>query len=226
MNKLSLLLILISVYTIPVCAQKGESAANQDPNYTQVITARAYKIVNVLGITDSAKFKRVQGVIVDQYRNLSTIHDARNAQAKDIKQQAGEDKAAANAKIKAIDDDVDAKLSKLHAEYLAKLGADLSAAQIDQVKDAMTYNILGVTYKAYTDEVLTLTEAQKTQIKAWLVEARELAIDAESSDKKHAVFNKYKGRINNYLSAQGYDMKKEGDEWQKRIKERSQPKQN
>ena len=34
--------------------------------------------------------------------------------------------------------------------------------------------------------------------------------------KKHAWFGKYKGRINNYLSAAGYDLKKEGEDWQKR----------
>jgi hypothetical protein len=68
--------------------------------------------------------------------------------------------------------------------------------------------------------ILTLTEEQKKQIYTYLVEAREHAIDAESSDKKHAMFGKYKGKINNYLSAAGYDMKKEGDEWQKRIKEK------
>jgi hypothetical protein len=43
-------------------------------------------------------------------------------------------------------------------------------------------------------------------------------MDAGSSDEKHKWFGKYKGRINNYLSAAGYDMKKEGEEWQKRIK--------
>ena len=32
------------------------------------------------------------------------------------------------------------------------------------------------------------------------------------------MFGKYKGRINNYLSAEGYNVKKEGEEWQKRIK--------
>jgi len=225
MNRISILSILLLSLAIPVCAQKG-GATGQDANYTQVINARAYKIVAALNITDSAKFKRVQNIVVEQYRDLSEIHDTRNAQAKDIKQQAGDDKTAANAKIKAIDDDVDAKLSKLHSAYLAKLGTELNNEQIDKVKDAMTYNILGVTYRAYTEEVLTLTDAQKAQIKAWLTEARELAIDAESSDKKHAVFNKYKGRINNYLSAQGYDMKKEGEEWQKRIKANSQPKDN
>ena len=64
-----------------------------------------------------------------------------------------------------------------------------------------------------------LTEAQKTQILAWLTEAREHAMDAESSEKKHAWFGKYKGKINNYLSAQGIDMKKAGQEWEKRIKD-------
>ena len=39
-------------------------------------------------------------------------------------------------------------------------------------------------------------------------------------------FGKYKGRINNYLSAQGYDLKKEGIEWQKRIKAAAEAKKN
>lgn len=30
---------------------------------------------------------------------------------------------------------------------------------------------------------------------AWLVEAREFAIDAENSNKKHAAFGKYKGGL-------------------------------
>jgi len=51
---------------------------------------------------------------------------------------------------------------------------------------------------------------------------REIAIDAETSEKKHWWFGKYKGRINNYLSAEGFDMKKESEAWQKRIKLASQ----
>jgi hypothetical protein len=39
-------------------------------------------------------------------------------------------------------------------------------------------------------------------------------MDAESSEKKHWWFGKYKGRINNYLSAQGYDLQKERKEWE------------
>ena len=83
----------------------------------------------------------------------------------------------------------------------------------------MTYDVLHVTYNGYNNMILNLTEEQKKQIMTWLIEAREFAMDAESSDKKHAWFGKYKGRINNYLSAQGYNLKKEGEDWEKRIKE-------
>jgi hypothetical protein len=194
---------------------------NEQANYTQVITKRSEKIVAALNLTDSVKFKRVVAIIVDQYRDLSAIHDTRNEQVKDIKAKAGDDKAAANTQTAAIDSNVDKQLYKLHNVYLAKLGTELTSPQIDEVKDQMTYRILPLTYNAYLDELPNLSDVQKTQIKAWLVEAREHAIDAESSEKKHAWFGKYKGRINNYLSAQGYDMKKEAADWQQRIKDRS-----
>ena len=53
-----------------------------------------------------------------------------------------------------------------------------------------------------------LTVEQQAEILANLLEAREYAMDAGSSDEKHAWFGKYKGRINNYLSAAGYDLKR------------------
>lgn len=195
--------------------------ATEDANYTRVITQRSAKIVTAIGITDSAKFKKVRAVLVDQYRFINDVHNKRNADVKAIKDAAGDDKAGANAKIAAIDSSLDKQLNKQHSIFLTKLGKELSAGQIDKVKDEMTYKVMPITYGAYLDELPQLTEPQKAQLKAWLVEAREHAIDAESSDKKHAVFGKYKGRINNYLSKEGYDMKQAGIDWQKRIKERA-----
>jgi len=93
---------------------------------------------------------------------------------------------------------------------------ELTPKQVDQVKDGLTYNVVHVTFNGYTQMIPELTDKQKEQIMAWLVEAREHAMDAGSSEKKHAWFGKYKGRINNYLSAAGYDLKKEGEDWQKR----------
>ena len=84
----------------------------------------------------------------------------------------------------------------------------------------MTYNVLHVTYSAQLDMIPTLKEEEKAQIYAWLVEAREYAMDAERSKKKHEAFGKYKGRINNYLSKRGYNLTKEREEWAKRVKAR------
>jgi len=64
-----------------------------------------------------------------------------------------------------------------------------------------------VTYRRYQQVLPELTDEQKREILANLIEARELAMDGGSSDEKHAIFGKYKGRINNYLSAQGYDLR-------------------
>lgn len=84
----------------------------------------------------------------------------------------------------------------------------------------MTYGVLKVTYDSHLDMIPTLKDEEKAQIMAWLVEARELAMDAENSNKKHAAFGKYKGRINNYLTGRGYDLKKEREAWYERIKAR------
>jgi hypothetical protein len=201
-------------------AQAASSSTNQD-NYNQVITQRSSKIVMVLNITDSVKFKKVRDIIIEQYRSLNDIYNIRNAKSKQIKEQSGDDKAAATIKIADIDSNVNKQLKTLHTVYLSKLGKELNADEIDKVKDGMTYRVYPITYGAYLDELPNLTDPQKAKIKGWLIEARENAIDAESSENKHAWFGKFKGRINNYLSAQGYDMKKEGEKWQKRIKERN-----
>ena len=111
-------------------------------------------------------------------------------------------------------------MHELHQRYLSKLSSVLTAEQVTKVKDGMTYSILPVTYSAYLDMLPDLTAAQRQQIMTWLAEAREHAMDAGSSEQKHAVFGTYKGRINNYLSASGIDMKKAEADWKKRRNEK------
>lgn len=187
--------------------------------YVKVITERAAKIVAVLNINDQAKAKKVTNTIKDQYSNLNDIYAARDLNIKSIKEKYKEDKIERDTALAKENRAVEESLAKLHKKYLKNLSADLTVQQVDQVKDGMTYGVVPLTYRAYQEQILTLTEEQKKQILTWLIDAREKAMDAESADKKHAWFGKYKGRINNYLSAAGYDLKKEGIEWQKRIKD-------
>lgn len=209
-------LIFVSMFSIRVSAQN----AQQDQEaYTKVITERASKITATLGITDSTKFYRVNGIIAGQYRALNDIYMARDAKTKAIKDANADNKDAAKTQLAALDQEVTASVDKQHAAYLLALAKELTPGQVDKVKDGMTYNVRNVTYKAYTQMLPDLSAEQKQQIMDWLVEAREHSMDAESSQKKHAWFGKYKGRINNYLSKAGIDMKKAEEDWQKRIKE-------
>lgn len=170
--------------------------ADADTAYTRVITQRAEKIVAPLGIADAAQTAAVRDIIVQQYRNLNALDTMQNAEMKA------------------------AKRDKLHKEYLSRLSARLSAQQVDQVKDGMTYGVLPLTYKGYMAMLPDLTEQQRAQIMAWLVEAREHAIDGGTSEEKHRWFGKYKGKINNYLAAAGYNMKEAEAAWRKRMKTR------
>lgn len=195
-------------------AQEADTVA-----YRKVVTERSAKIVKTLSINDSAAYYRVVNKIADQYIALNKVHDGSKAAVTALKQQNLSKEELATA-VKKEEENKNASLRQLHTSFIKLLSADLNAAQVEKVKDGMTYGVLPLTWTAYQDMLPNLTKQQKEQIYAYLVEARELAMDEGTSDNKHKVFGKYKGKINNYLSAAGYDMKKEGEEWQKRIKER------
>jgi hypothetical protein len=160
-----------------------------DPEYVRVTNERADKIVATLGIEDDAARLGVRDLVAGWYRTLSGIDDA---------QQAGTlaaDKAAENTLA-------------AHRRFVAQLESRLTPTQVEGVKDGLTYGVVPLTYRGYLELLPDLTAEQKQEIKAQLLEAREFALDAGSSDAKHAWFGKYKGRINNYLSKAGYDLKK------------------
>jgi hypothetical protein len=213
------MIVLCVLFACKAVAQ--DTPPGEKEGYSQVIFKRAAKIVEVLKVKDSSFNTKVQNIIIDQYYNLSITHDARNSQVKAIREGKSELTQEEKDHVQRIETTAQQHLTDLHKQYLSRLAALCTPQQIDQIKDGMTYGVLQVTYKAYQDMLPNLTEEQKKQILSWLTEARELAMDAESSDKKHAVFGKYKGRINNYLSAAGVDMKKAEAEWRERIKARA-----
>ncbi|MFC0318427.1 MULTISPECIES: DUF3826 domain-containing protein [Olivibacter] len=197
--------------------------AFEQDDYTQVITKRAQKIVDKLNLKD-AKRLAVRTIIVRQYRDLNTIHTELEQKEQSYKASlAKEDAKLQSEKAYEI---AQAKLAKLHGKYLKRLGKELNEEQIEQVKNEMTYNVLPITYKGYLDMLPSLTETQKAQILSYLTEAREKAMDAGSSEAKHAWFGKYKGKINNYLSKEGVETKIARQVWEKKLKEKQQSQRN
>lgn len=192
---------------------------NRDPEYVNSIVKRSQKIVDKLGLTDEKAAEDVRNIIANRYFELNDIYEVRDAKVKKVK-ESGLTGDAKNEALKAAENEKDAALYRSHFAFPANLSLYLDEKQIEAVKDGMTYGVVKVTYDSHLDMIPSLKEDEKAQIYAWLVEARELAMDAENSNKKHAVFGKYKGRINNYLAKRGYDLKKEREEWYKRVKAR------
>ncbi|SEJ30355.1 Protein of unknown function [Dyadobacter koreensis] len=196
----------------------GQNSKESDDAYVKTITQRAEKILAAVNLTDSVKYKKVRDVIVSQYLNLNKIHEEKNSQINSEKTKEPIDKEQRDRNLKLIEEEAGKRLFVLHKEYVKQLSSNLTKEQVGQVKDGMTYGVLNVTYKAYSDMIPSLKPLEKEQILTWLTEARELAMDAGTSDGKHQIFGKYKGRINNYLSSAGYDIQKERKAWEERLK--------
>ena len=192
---------------------------NRDPKYVESIVNRSQKIVDKLGLTDVKAAEDVCNIIANRYFELNDIYEIRDAKVKTVK-ESGLTGDAKNEALKAAENEKDAALYSSHFAFPASLSLFLNEEQIEAVKDGMTYGVVKVTYEATLDMIPSLKEEEKVQIYAWLVEAREFAMDAENSNKKHAAFGKYKGRINNYLAKRGYNLTKEREEWAKRVKAR------
>lgn len=190
---------------------------NRDPKYVESILGRSQKIVDKLGVADAQRAEEVRNLIANRYFELNDIYEIRDKKVKEIKDSGttGETKEQA---LKAAENEKESALYRSHFAFPAALSLFLDDKQVEAVKDGMTYGVVAVTYKATTDMIPSLKEDEKIQIRAWLIEAREFAMDAENSNKKHEAFGKYKGRINNYLAKRGYDLKKEREAWYKRVK--------
>ena len=182
-------------------ADKSEIEAS----YTLAIDKRAAAIVSALDLKDQAKAMRVSALLTNQYRSLRHRDEQIDQR---IKSPTNE---AAGKPDRTV---LFQSMSKpLHDEFLARLSADLSAEQIEIVKNKMTYDKLKVTYDAYCAIIPNLGEADKAKVKEELISARDEAIDGGSADEKSAIFQKYKDRINDYLNAHGHDVAKAYKEW-------------
>ncbi|MFL1012157.1 DUF3826 domain-containing protein [Flavisericum labens] len=213
LKKISLCILFITLVYCQVNAQQY-----LDPEYIKVTKERGSKIVSGLDLNDYEKEQAVTNIIAKQYQNLSKIQEERDAKIAVLKEanlsEEKQGKKIEKAKVKA-----EKSIGKLHKSYLKQLSLHLNEKKIEGVKDGMTYGVLPKTYTAFLEMIPTLTQEEKEYVYRNLEEAREHAMDGGSSKEKHAWFGKYKGRINNYLSARGYDLEKERDGWYKRIEE-------
>jgi hypothetical protein len=191
--KRNILICLFALLTSATFAVGTNSTPEQtEANYTKAIEGRTADILKILDLSDTNKIAHVHDLIIAQYRALNAWHDANDAKLK-----------AAKADTNAVAQ-IQLSLKAIHDQFLSKLAENLTPEQVDAVKDKMTYGKVQFTFKGYMVEYPNLPEAQQQKVLELLKEARELAMDGGSSEEKTAIFNKYKGKIHNYLSKEGF----------------------
>lgn len=190
-----------NIASIPAITQQ-----EKDAMYNAVLEDRVLKIVQSLALTDSAVSNKVHGILVDHYHALRARDEAIDAELSDLPK--GSDEWLAQRDI------MFPKMSQpLHDAFVARLGKVVTPQQLETIKDKMTYGKVEFTYNAYCSIVPHLTDADKARILDLLQQAREMAVDGGSSGEKSAIFQRYKNRINAYLSTQGIDVEKALKEW-------------
>ena len=198
--KKTLTALVVSLWlTVPVFAAPenttGTNASlapeQMEAKYTRAIEGRTAEILKILDLGNTNQSAKVHDLIIAQYRALRAWHEANDPQL-----------LAAKGDTNALTQ-IRGTLKSSHDGFIAGLSANLTPEQVEAVKDKMTYGKVQFTFAGYLAAYPDLAEPHKQKILELLKQAREEAMDGGSADEKTAIFQKCKGRINNYLSQQG-----------------------
>lgn len=208
---------ILSVFFVLICTINVSAAdiklntRNLPAESVAEAQKKAVGILEKLALANDSVREKVQIVIVNRYIELREIHlkyDERNNKIEST--QCSKDEKTAELERSYYQYNSDLYRSRFG--YIAWLSFYLNNEQVEAVKNAMTFNLLKVRYNDFIDLLPDLTEAEKNRVHHWLVEAREFSMDFETPRKMRQMFTKYRGRINNYLAARGYDLRKATEE--------------
>ena len=100
-------------------------------DYQQVIKTRSEKIVNVLDITDSDKYKNVVSDLVQQYCSIHTIHEQNKKTIDELKQQTLS-KEEMDEALKQQEAKKNTQLKQQHEKFIAQLKDNLTEEQVEK----------------------------------------------------------------------------------------------
>ena len=154
-------------------------APKATPESDAAIDKRVDAYVATLNLNSPEREERIKNVIRTNLRGVRDAHNAWMAPSKNVREDLNKG-----------------------------LAADLSAEQIDAIKNLLTYNGITRNYIAYHVIVPNLTKEDDEKIMTLLREAREAGLDRKNArDMMGAAFEPYKKQIENYLISRGHDWK-------------------
>jgi hypothetical protein len=193
----------------PAAEAKGEAdkpAGAVDDAVRKKADQKAARIVESLKLADAGKSAKVKAIASDWLAAMTTWHKEHDAE---LNRLWGEGNKARSVVPKdefpgeVIAHQIDAVYASLrpaYEEYMKRLSAELTAGQIDAIKEGWSSSPgMARTYNAYLEIVPDLTAKDKGVIKARLLMAREAAMLTDADKEIVAIYKRHKVKVEQYV---------------------------
>ena len=197
--------LIFFVFVSTACVDVRASDERVDP-YLEVAQKRSTRIVEAMSL-EAEIAQALIPMIADYYTSVHRADAVVEAASSAMKALSNGDPEMREAAEKTIQKQRDERVRDLYLVFVGRISALLDGVGVEAVKNGITYGRMTRDTGVFRAMLPDLSLEERTQVDAWLWEAREHALCAGSSEMKHWWFDKYRGRINNYLAARGYDLK-------------------
>lgn len=192
----------------PDATQSAPAATPVDPAAAapKRIDSKATRLIAALKIDDAEKAARAKGILGEWLVTLSDWHREKDPILKDLWSQWSQarsvvpkDEFPAEVIANRIDA-VYASLQPAYQAFVAKLSTELTAEQIDAIKELWSRSPgMKRTYNGYLEIVPDLTEAQKKVIYDRMYLAREAAMLTDADKEIINIFKRHKVKVEAYV---------------------------
>jgi hypothetical protein len=222
MNRNFVLIALIMGLAVAVAARLGAAAerpaadsasggppaaaAGVDEALRLKIEQKAGRIVESLKLDDADKAARVRAIAGDWLGKMLNWHKAHDPELGRLwgewnkaRSIVPKDEFPGEVIAHQIDD-VYASLKPVYDDYIKRLSAEVSAEQVDAIKESWSRSPgMTRTYNAYLEIVPDLAAKDKEVIKSRMLMAREAAMMTDSDKEIVAIYKRHKVKVEQYV---------------------------
>jgi hypothetical protein len=181
-------------------------AVSLDAAARKKIDQKAAKIADSVKLGDADKTAKVKTIVSDWLAVLSTWHTEHDRELNQLwgewnKARAVVPKDEFPGEVVAHKiDAVYASLKPAYEDFVKRLSAELTAGQVDDVKESWSRSPgMTRTYNAYLEIVPDLTAKDKDVIKARLLRARDDAMLTDADKEIVSIYKRHKVKVEQYV---------------------------
>jgi hypothetical protein len=167
---------------------------------------KADKLIDAIKLTDAAKAAKVKTILGDWLVAMSAWHKDHDAELGKLwgewnKARSVVPKDEFPGEVIAYKiDDVYASLKPAYDDFLKRLSAELTAEQVDALKEAWSRSPgMTRTYSAYLEIAPDLSDKDKQVIHDRMLMAREAAMLTDSDKEIVAIYKRHKVKVEQYI---------------------------